>query len=294
MTIKDGFLPRYFAGCLFVLGTLLSSGAEAATSPAASSNFNSQTQLNTALNPRDSHDDSWKFTVAPYLWALNLNGSVQVRGQRAPVSENFGDILSDLNWAGMLWLEADKGKWGVFGNLLYASLSQGASDRYISAHVNVNFQLYSAGLSYELYRACLCSSGCGQPGDSTLAIVPYIGARYTAADTQLKVNTPFGNIRGSNNKSWTDPIIGARFNFDLTKSWQLTFAGDVGGTNVTSDYSYNVMGLIGFKPQTILKSTTWYLGYRLLDQKYTYGASSNYFMWDMKLKGPMAGVAFTF
>ncbi len=293
MKNKDGFLLQAIAGGLFLLFTLLSSSAQAADTHSNPS-FASQTQLNTAINPRDSHDDSWKFTVAPYLWALSMNGSVEVRGLRAPVNESFSDILSDLNWAGMVWLEADKGKWGGFLNLIYASISQGASDRYISAHVTTNFGLYSAGLSYEVYRACLCSGGCNQPGDSTLAIVPYIGARYTSNDVTLKINTPLGNIRRSNNQHWTDPMIGARFNFDLTKSWQLTFAGDVGGTNITSDYSYNVWGLIGFKPQTLLKSTTWYLGYRLLDQKYTKGASFNYFLWDMKMHGPVAGVAFTF
>src|SRR5690348_13686785 len=117
---------------VLLLITFLSSQAQAATrsqAPAFS------TQALTTSNPRDSHDNSWKFTIAPYLWALNMNGSVQIRNQRAPVNQTFGDVLSDLNWAGMLWLEADKGKWGVFVNLLYASLSQGASDRYISAHL---------------------------------------------------------------------------------------------------------------------------------------------------------------
>lgn len=293
MKNKDSFLFQALAGVLFLLITLLSSGAEAAAT-SSNSSYTSQMPLNPVTNPRDSHDDSWKFTVAPYLWALSMNGSVQVRGRRAPVNQSFSDILRDLNWAGMLWLEADKGKWGVFLNLLYASLSQGASDRFISAHVTANYGLYSAGLSYEIYRTCLCSGGCNQPGDSTLAIVPYIGARYTSNDVTLKVNTPLGTIRGSDNQHWTDPMIGARLNFDLTKSWLLTFAGDIGGTNTTSDYSYNVWGLIGFKPQTMLKSTTWYLGYRLLDQKYTKGTSSNYFLWDMKLHGPIAGLAFTF
>lgn len=182
---------------------------------------------------------------------------------------------------------------GLFLNLLYASLSQGASDRYISAQLTTDFGLYSAGLSYEVYKACLCSGGC-QYGGSTLGIVPYVGARYTSNNLTLKVNTPFGNIRASNNQHWTDPMIGVRLNFELTKAWLLTFAGDIGGTNTTSDYSYNVWGLIGYKPQTILKSTTWYLGYRVLDQKYTKGSSSNYLLWDMKLYGPIAGVAFTF
>jgi len=278
---------------ILILGfALFTASAQAATQ----SKYTMQTQPtppSSTVSTRDADDDRWKFTIAPYLWALSLNGSVQVRSVRAPVSESFSDIFDDLNWGAMVWLEANKGKWGAFFNTIYASLSQGASDRYISAHANVNFTLLSAGLSYELYKTCLCSGGC-QYGGSTFALVPYIGARYTSANTSLTVNTPIGGGRRSDNQHWTDPIVGARFNFDLTKAWLLTFSGDVGGTNMSSDYSYNVIGLVGYKPQTMMKFTTWYLGYRLLDQKYTHGTSSNYFMWDMKLQGPMAGVAFTF
>ncbi len=237
-------------------------------------------------------DDHWHWTVAPYLWAMNMNGSAQIKGQRASVHQTFGDILKDLNWAGMVWLEADKGKLGIFLNLLYASLSQGASDRYISAHVNSSFGLYSAGLSYEVYKTCLCSGGC-QPGDSTLKIVPYIGARYTSNDASLTVNSILGSVRGSDNQHWTDPFIGARLNFDLSRAWLLSLAADVGGTNASSDHSYNVWGLIGYRPQALLKATAWYLGYRVLDQLYIKGGSSNYYYWNMKMYGPVAGVSVT-
>ena len=254
--------------------------------------FLTQSQ-NPRLSPRDSLDDSWKLVIAPYVWALNMNGSTQIRGQRAHVDETFSDIMNQLNWSGMLFAEVKKNKLSIFVNALYASLSDGASDRYISAHVNSNFGLYSAGLSYEIYKTCFSESSCG-PESKSLAVVPYIGARYTSNDISLKVNTPFGNLRRSDNKHWTDPLIGALLNFDLTKAWLFSVAGDVGGTNTVSDYSYNVTGLIGYKPQTIFTRTTWYLGYRVLDQHYVSGSSSNYFNWNMKLYGPMVGVSFTF
>lgn len=286
-SLKNAFKHALAYSSLFFLFT---SNTLALNSP---TNFSSQTASSLESNPRDTMEDGhWKWVIAPYLWALSMNGSIQIKGQRAPVNQTFADILSDLNWAGMIWLGAEKGKFGVFLNLIYASLSQDASDRYISAKVTSNFGLYTAGLSYEAYKACLCTNGC-QPGDSTLRIVPYIGARYTSNDASLTVNTPFGSVRGSNNQHWTDPLIGARLNFDLSKAWLLTVAGDIGGTNISSNYSYNISGLIGYKPQTIMKYTTWYLGYRLLDQLYTKGSSSNYFNWNMKLYGPIVGVSFT-
>lgn len=235
-------------------------------------------------------DDAWRFTVAPYLWALNMNGTVHIKTAHAHVNQTFNDILNEMNWAGMLWVEANKDKFGVFGNALYASLSQSASAGLFSAHVNNNFGLYSAGVSYEIYKKCFCQETC----ESDLIIEPYLGFRHTVSNIQLTLNTPLGNVRKSKNEAWTDPIVGARFRIDMTKAWTVTLAGDVGGTNTNNHYSYNVLGLLGYKPQTIMKYTTWYLGYRLLDQHYVTGVTSNYYNWNMKLFGPIASVAFNF
>ncbi len=246
----------------------------------------SEKRSSAASQPPLIQPSPWRFMIAPYLWALNMNGSTQIKGRRASVDQTFSDILSNLNWGAMVWLEANKDKWGGFLNITYASLSDGASDRFISAHVNTQFSLYAAGLTYEAYKT--------QWRCSTLALLPYIGGRYTMLNNSLTVNTPLGSVRGSDIQHWIDPFVGLRLNFDLTQAWLLTLAGDLGGTNASSDYSYNLWGVIGYKPQTFWKSTTWYLGYRLLDQKYTHGTSSNYFLWDMKLHGPVAGLAFSF
>jgi hypothetical protein len=121
-----------------------------------------------------------------------------------------------------------------------------------------------------------------------------VGARYTTTRVSITVNTPLGGLRSSDNKSWTDPIVGARFNLNMNKSWLAIVAGDIGGTNTTSNYSYNVVGMLGFKPQTILKRTTWYLGYRLLDQHYITGSGTSYYNWNMKLFGPIVSLSYTF
>ena len=237
--------------------------------------------LHVIAAPEASEDHAWHVEIAPYLWALNMNGSVQIANQRAPVNQNFSDILSQLNWAGMLWADAHKDKFGIFANALYASLSNSANDQTISAHVNNTFKLYSAGVSYQVYAT----------EHRTFTIEPYVGARYTANDVQLTVSSPV-SVRGSDNQSWTDPILGARFNFNLSKAWLLNLAGDIGGTNTTTDYSYNAIGLVGYKPQTMWKITTWYIGYRLLGQHYVTGSGNNTFDWDMKLHGVLGGVSF--
>lgn len=235
-------------------------------------------------------DDSWKVEIAPYLWALSLNGSVQLRALRAHVDEPFSDILRQLNWAGMVWAEASHDKFGIFGNVLYASLSDGTSKRTVSAQVNADYGLYGGGLSYQVYKTCFSGAGC----DGNFSIVPYVGFRSTATNVKLTVTTPLGNLQNTNTKYWTDPIIGARFNLNMTKSWLAIFAADIGGTNASSDTSYNLMAMLGFRPQCHLKHTSWYLGYRLLDQHYITGTGAGYYNWNMKLSGPLASISYTF
>lgn len=226
----------------------------------------------------DQHN--WKFEITPYIWAINMNGTVHVGPVRAHVDQSFGDILSQLNWAAMLWLDAKKDKFGIFGNIIYSSLSNKVTDLSAKIKTNNNFGIYSAGLSYEVYQSGI------------VAIEPYAGFRYTTNQATSTLTSPFINLRGSISQGWVDPIIGTRLLFDFTKAWHLTLAGDIGGVNTNNHYSYNLFGVVGYKPQTMWKNTTWYLGYRLLDQHYITGSGLNYFNWNMKLFGPLVGVSF--
>jgi hypothetical protein len=53
-------------------------------------------------------EDRWTFAVAPYLWALSLDGNARVKGVEADVDVPFSDALKDLSFGAML-LAADPG-----------------------------------------------------------------------------------------------------------------------------------------------------------------------------------------
>ena len=235
--------------------------------------------LASAENNSANTTDQWQWTVAPYVWALNMDGSLQIANNSAKVSENFGDILNDLQWGGMLWLEAHKGKVGAFLNILYASLSQSDSSNGLT--LKNNFGLFTPGISYDWFIKQLNQN-------SQLTLSPYVGFRYTLNDAQLSGT----GISLSNNHGWADPIIGAKLNYGITQAFSAIFAADFGGTTNT-DYSYNLQALLGYTPQKF-KDLTLYAGYRLLDQYYISGNGSSLFAWKMQLKGPILGLAFIF
>ena len=76
------------------------------------------------VSAEEKHDQSngWQFSVAPYLWAISMNGNVTVRGLEAEVDASFNDILDELNFAFMMQYEARKGHWGLWGNTIYSNL----------------------------------------------------------------------------------------------------------------------------------------------------------------------------
>lgn len=222
----------------------------------------------------------WHFRIAPYLWAINMNGTTQLGTRRVHIDESFSDILKDLDYAGMLWLEADKGNVGIFLNALYSVLSDSAQDGILSLNAKAHFGLISGGISYLIYQR------------NGFAFTPYAGFRYTLNDNKLTASIPSLQITLKDNQHWIDPLIGARLLYQFNAPWSFTLAGDIGGTNTSTDFSYNWLALLGYHPQTRLKCATFYAGYRLLGQNYQRGTGASTYVWKVKIAGPILGVAF--
>lgn len=241
-------------------------------------------------NPAYDSQNTWEYTLVPYLWAINLQGRVSVAEKTAHVEQSFGDLLKKLNFGGMIWLEARNDRFGAFINALYTVLSDD-SKSVVDIHARNDFTILSGGLSYDIYRHYFGSCMSDQ---SAFIVAPYAGFRYTESDTEITVSLPIIQLKGKENQYWTDPIIGARLTYLLNKSWSAIVAGDIGGLNTSTQYSYNLMGLIGYHPRSLKLNTTFYLGYRLLDQRYQTGSGVNFFDWNMKISGPIVGVSITF
>lgn len=225
---------------------------------------------------------TWQFQIAPYVWPIGMNGTMQLGDKRVHVDESIRDILNHLDYAGMLWLEAQKENIGIFFNMVFATLSDTGNDGALNYNLRSHYGLYTGGLSYTVYR------------DNGWNISPYTGLRYTHNKDSLDLAIPTVNFYRKDNQRWIDPILGVRFIYQFNPSWSLTAAGDVGGTNTSTHYSYNLVGLLGYVPQSLSTKPTIFLGYRMLSQTYQTGHDSGTYLWDIKLSGPMLGIAFNF
>jgi len=72
-------------------------------------------------------DGEWHFSVTPYAWLPNVNGSTSFDGPIGGARNMSADIdsntlLSDLKFAAMISGEVRKGEWSVFTDYIYLSL----------------------------------------------------------------------------------------------------------------------------------------------------------------------------
>lgn len=232
--------------------------------------------------------EPWQFEVSPYIWAINMNGRVQVADKTAHIDQSFGDILREINFAGMLWLSAKKDHFGVWGNAIYASLSNSGHNQDISLEANSKYGVFGAGISYEIFRYAFPSCA-----TSEVSIEPYAGFRYTLNDTNIIVKFLSSKVRAAKNVNWTDPLIGLRLDYLFMTNWLASLSGDIGGINGSTHYSYSWAALLGYQPKHLCH-LKFYLGYRLLDQRYQTGHSRSFYDWNMKLSGPILGFAYSF
>ena len=92
----------------------------------------------TALLGEASAQESWNFSLTPYIWLPNINGTRKYAippggGARPEVDTGPNDYLENLSFALMLAGVARKGKWSVFTDLIYLDFdSEGSTVKAVN------------------------------------------------------------------------------------------------------------------------------------------------------------------
>jgi hypothetical protein len=247
--------------------------------------------------------NEWKFTIVPYVWFAGISGDVTAKDRTTHVSVPFSEILNNLDFGGMVQVEARKDRWGIFfqGNYLKltptGSVSKPAAVDLIEggpavrdAEVRNNTQMMIAefGGSYRLG-----SVGYTLNGQKSATFDMLAGARYWYFQSYTSLNLPqrgfsvsdtlYGNI--------IDPMIGLRMETYFARNFFVDLRGDAAGfgiSNNSSHISWNGLGMIGYD---ISPRATVLAGYRLLYINYTPGGGSNV---RLTIQGPAAGFGYKF
>src|ERR1044071_3079089 len=70
-------------------------------------------------SPTITESQPWQFTIAAPGWMAGMDGTIGVRGVNADIDVGFDEILQHLNMIFAARAEAQKGPFGIYGELIY-------------------------------------------------------------------------------------------------------------------------------------------------------------------------------
>ena len=186
---------------------------------------------------------------------------------------DFSDIWDNLDFAGFLAFEANKGKFKSFIDFQYIKLGSAAS---IGNVANFNLDIEQVrlelGVGYEIYAT-----------DST-SVIAYGAVIYNYIDTSI--SGPNIGTRSSS-EGWVDPAIGLKLQHSINDKWSVRLTGEYGGFGVSSDNTWQALAALGYNI-----NDKWALlgGYRYQSIDY----SKDGFIYDMDTSGPFLGAQYSF
>jgi hypothetical protein len=206
---------------------------------------------------------------------------VGAQGYVVPVDATFGDIISQLNIGLMSALDVRRKRIGLVTDLIFMSLS---SDQK-STPIGNAFSGFTANAKNLIVDPELYVRVLDRERGSVDAVA---GGRFWRMDNSLDLlpgNQP--EVKVGQTQNWVDPVLGARFRVNLTKSLFVNLKGDAGGFGVGSQLTWQTYIGIG---EEFKQKYSMLLGYRYLDVDYRNGG----FLYDTHMNGLLAGFSIRF
>lgn len=209
--------------------------------------------------------NQWTFSITPYLWLPNINGTLKYSvppGAGSPeVETGPNDYLENLQAVIMISGEARKDRWSVFTDLIYLGFSD--EDSSVKS-VNFGGSLVSTSVNVAT-------------SSSFRGTAWTLGTGYAVQTNQTVMLDIFGGLR--------------YFSLEASTDWQLAAAitGPGGGqtfprTGSISEGADLWDGIVGVRGRVLLGSSDWSIPYYL-----DVGAGSSNWTWQ-----GMLGIAYSF
>lgn len=229
--------------------------------------------------PASAQDNAWSYKAIIYAWIPAFDTSFETeRFGTIEGSQSSNDVLGDLNFAFMGLIEAQRGRFSLIGDLLYASVSMDA-DRprgfvFDESVVKTNVTAISG---YGLYRVST---------DPQVAFDLGVGFRAFSVDATASL---LGNNRETisigGDTSWVDPLVAARLIVPFGEKWSGTLFADIGGAG--SSETWQAIASVNY---ALSDRWTMNAGYRTMSIEKDIGEVPT----TIKLNGPVIGFSYNF
>ena len=225
-------------------------------------------------------DNGWQFSVAPYLYASGISGTVGARGRTIGINASFGDVWKKLDVPLMVVTEARNRRFFSLTDLVWVKLSDERDtpgEVYSTRKIGVNLFAFDPEVGYRLVEG----------RKSTFDVLG--GVSIWSVETNINVTT--GRLPGfdvSMRKTWASPVVGVRGNYDLTSKFFVSGRFEIGGAGIGADLATKFYGGVGYR---LSRSTALAGGYRLLQVDYD---DHNGFLFDTRMNGLVLGAKLSF
>jgi hypothetical protein len=205
--------PFFFAAAVFAIAGSLRAGTM-------------ELQPKESAPPTITQAEPWQFTIAAPGWMAGMDGTIGVRGVNADIDITFPDILQHLDMIFAMRAQAQKGPFGIFGEVFYIGLSDGTQINGLinNIHEQVDLTLVDGGLSWRLFN---------QPRWSLDLAA---GTHYTNVYERLELHSDPVAIQQASERfvnNIADDLV-ARLNNDISKSEFLDELKGTIKTDITS------------------------------------------------------------
>lgn len=239
-------------------------------------------------------EESWT-DLGIYLFAFDIEGDAQIRNVSADVDVGFDDIVDNLDFGFMGYLEHRRDKWSFIGDLATLRLEDDASTafdrRILSLEVELDAEVeqttFEGFVGYRILER--------EYGTADLGLDLLVGARYTELEIDLSSEAtllgPNMALSRENDRSrdedWTDTVIALRLQYGGDKGWGSSFWVDVGDGSDSSSEQF--MALASYRGDSNWRFIG---GYRFLNLEYETGSGSSTFDVDLDYSGPLFAVSY--
>ena len=168
--------------------------------------------------PSITESEPWHFTIAAPGWLASLDGTIGVRGVNADIDVPINEVLQHLDMIFAARAEAQKGPFGIYGEVIYIGLSDNTQINGLinNIHEQVDQTLVDGALSWRLFN---------QPRWSLDLAA---GTHYTNVYERLELHSDPSLIQQTSERFVNDVAedLRQRLDGDISKSEFIAALGD--------------------------------------------------------------------
>ncbi|MEZ9595998.1 hypothetical protein AB4298_15280 [Shewanella sp. 10N.261.52.F9] len=224
--------------------------------------------------------EEWQFEISPYLWAVSQQGQTGYvdRNNQSVIVDidmSFSEIFDNLDGAALVNLQARKGNWELWLDLVYMRLEYDAEVDNASAKLTAKQKLLDLVSAYRFSE------------QGNMQWYSFVGVRFVDVNNKLDVRIIDQQRTPSFGDDWIDPMFGLKNQWAINETFYLNSRAELAGFGVGSQLSW----ALNFTLNQSL-SENWDLKYsfRYLDIDY----DEDDFLFDMASSGFGVGVTYQF